>query len=115
MPEETQTTVPAPPAKKAKKAKKVKHEMRLNAAGKPVMRIKIYAPFKVYYDQDAESISGENETGPFDILPRHKNFMTLLSPCELTVRNAGQNDYKIKITRAIMHIKADMITIFLDV
>ncbi len=98
-----------------KQDKKQGFVTRSNADGKSVMRVKIYAPFKVYYDEDAESISAENDTGPFDILPRHKNFMTLLSPCDIVVRRTGADDFTIKITRAIMHVKADQVTVFLDV
>ena len=111
-----QTTTAKTEAKEPKKPKeKASHEVRVNAEGVPVMHVKIYAPFKVYFDQDAESITAENETGPFDILPHHKSFMTLLSPCEIIVRNHAVDDYKIKITRAIMHIKADEVLVFLDV
>ena len=108
MPEETQTA-------EKKDEKPAKAEPKVSANGTPTMRVKIYAPFKTYYDQDAESVTAENVTGEFDILPRHKNFMTLLSPCQITVRNGDKLDYKIKITRAIMHIKADEVKVFLDV
>ncbi|HSX47046.1 MAG TPA: hypothetical protein VLF87_03615, partial [Patescibacteria group bacterium] len=49
------------------------------------MHVKVYAPFKVYYDGEAESISAENDTGPFDILRKHHNFMTLLNPGDIVV------------------------------
>lgn len=78
------------------------------------MHVKVYAPFKVYYDGLAESISAENATGPFDILATHHNFMTLLSPCEIIVRNGNQEE-KVKITRGIMHVKKDEVIVFLDV
>ncbi len=78
------------------------------------MHVKVYAPFKVYYDGPAESISAENTTGPFDVLATHHNFMTLLSPCEIVVRN-GEQEEKVKITRGIMHVKKDEIIVFLDV
>ena len=78
------------------------------------MHVKVYAPFKVYYDGMAESISAANTTGPFDILPQHHNFMTLLSPCEIIVRNDG-NEEKVSINRGIMHVKADEVVVFLDV
>lgn len=78
------------------------------------MHVKVYAPFKVYYDGMAESISAANTTGPFDILPQHHNFMTLLSPCEIIVRNDG-NEEKVSINRGIMHVKADEVIVFLDV
>jgi F0F1-type ATP synthase epsilon subunit len=78
------------------------------------MHVKVYAPFKVYYDGQAESISAENDTGPFDILPKHHHFISLLSPCEIVVRNEVKEE-KVKITRGIMHVKADEVIVFLDV
>jgi F0F1-type ATP synthase epsilon subunit len=80
---------------------------------------KIYSPYKVYFEGDIVSLSAENATGPFDILAGHHNFLTLLSPCEIIARKElGESDdksEKIKITRGIMHVKADDVVIFLDV
>jgi F0F1-type ATP synthase epsilon subunit len=78
------------------------------------MHVKIYAPFKVYFDDDALSISAINDTGPFDILPKHHNFMTLLNAGDVTVRTE-RGEEKVKITRGIMHVKADEVVVFLDV
>jgi F0F1-type ATP synthase epsilon subunit len=78
------------------------------------MHVKVHAPFKVYFDGIAESISAVNPTGPFDILPTHHHFMTLLSTGDITVRT-GSGEEKIPITRGIMHVKADEIIVFLDV
>lgn len=78
------------------------------------MHVKVYAPFKVYFDGIANSISAMNATGPFDILPKHHNFMTLLSEGDIIVRHESGED-KITITRGIMHVKADDVVVFLDV
>lgn len=78
------------------------------------MHVKVYAPFKTYYDGEAESISAVNETGAFDILPHHHNFMTLLSACDIIVRTEKDNE-KIPINRGIMHVKKDKVIVFLDV
>ena len=78
------------------------------------MHIKISSPFHVYFEDRANSISALNDTGPFDILPGHRNFMTLVSACELVIRTAS-GDQRIKIARAVMHVKADQVTVFLDV
>jgi F0F1-type ATP synthase epsilon subunit len=78
------------------------------------MYVKVYAPFNNYFDGLAESISAVNETGPFDILPKHHNFMTLLSTGDIIVRT-GEREEKIAITRGIMHVKADEVRVFLDV
>ncbi len=78
------------------------------------LHIKVYSPFKVYFNEVAKSISAVNDTGPFDILPGHHNFMTLLSPCDLVIdRDLGKQT--IRISRGIMHVRKDQVTVFLDV
>ncbi|MFA5172697.1 MAG: hypothetical protein WC426_14135 [Sulfuriferula sp.] len=82
--------------------------------GKPTMAVKIYAPFQVYFEGEARSISAVNATGPFDILPHHHNFLCMLVPCTITIQTAeGSKD--IKINRALMHVKADRVSVFVDV
>lgn len=84
------------------------------SGNKPLMHIKVHSPYKVYFDQDGYSISAANKTGPFDILPRHHNFMTLLNPCEMTIYTPSGKQL-IRISRGIMHVKADQVIVFLDV
>ena len=82
--------------------------------GKPIMTVKVYAPFKVYFEGSARSVSAINATGPFDILPRHHNFLCMLVPCELKVQTLD-GEKIIKINRALMHVKANHVTVFVDV
>ena len=86
------------------------------AAGskKPTIAVKVYAPFKVYYEGEAYSISAVNETGPFDILPKHHNFLCMLVPCTLTIETPNGTQ-TIKISRALMHVKAERVVVFVDV
>lgn len=79
------------------------------------MHVKIYAPFRTYFEGEAESLSAVNKTGLFDILPLHKNFMTLLVPSTVTVRREGEPDFNLKVSRGVMHVKADKVTVFLDI
>lgn len=83
-------------------------------SGKPTMAVKVYAPFQVYFEGDATSVSAINATGPFDILPHHHNFLCMLVPCMLTIKSP-QGDKTIKIHRALMHVKADRVVVFMDV
>lgn len=82
--------------------------------GKPVMAVKVYAPFKVYFEGEAYSVSAANDTGPFDILPRHHNFLCMLVPCVLKIASP-KGPKEIKIHRALMHVKADSVVVFMDV
>lgn len=83
-------------------------------SGKPTMAVKVYAPFKVYFEGEAYSISAVNDVGPFDILPRHHNFLCMLVPCVLSIQTA-EGEKTVKIHRALMHVKADRVVVFVDV
>ncbi len=78
------------------------------------MTVLVHSPFRSYFDGLAFSISAENLVGPFDVLPGHHNFITLLQACELVIR-AKTGEQKINISGGIMHVKADRIVVFLDV
>lgn len=102
---------------KASEAIAAAKQQKQAAGAQPTMRIKVYSPFKVYYDEESLSISGTNATGPFDILPHHHNFMSLLTAGELVLRplNMAPREQRIRISGGLMHVKADKVTIFLDI
>lgn len=88
---------------------------KVEANGELSMRVQVHSPFKDYYDGQAFSISAENATGPFDILPKHHSFISLLSACELNIRTVNKGDQRIRISGGLMHVKADSVIVFLDV
>src|SRR5829696_1775990 len=99
------------PAKKALEEKPLETKPAPKGDGK-TMHVKVYSPRRVFFDEDAESISGANATGAFDILALHHNFITLLSPCSLVIRRtSGRDPQYIKITGGLMHVKADNVTV----
>lgn len=85
------------------------------SGGKPTMAVKVYAPFQLYFEGDAYSVSAVNETGPFDVLPHHHNFLCMLKPCEIVIETAEGEHKTVKINRALMHVKADRVVVFVDV
>lgn len=93
----------------------VKDYSQVEANGQLSMRVKIHSPFNDYYEGQAFSISAENATGPFDILPHHHNFISLLLPCEVVVRSVQKGEVRIRISGGLMHVKADQVIVFLDV
>lgn len=78
------------------------------------LHVKVSSPFHIYYDEPAMSLSGVNRTGPFDILPGHHNFITLLEASELSIRTENE-ERRIRINGGVMHVKSDMASVFLDV
>jgi F0F1-type ATP synthase epsilon subunit len=85
-----------------------------DANGRELLQIKVYSPYKIYFDEPAYSITAVNRTGQFDILPRHHNFITLLEPCELAI-DSQRGTEPIKISGGIMHVRNSRVVVFLDV
>ena len=79
------------------------------------LHVKVYSPFRTYYDDIAKSVSAVTKTGPFDILPQHHNFICLLEPCEVSIVRVNGDTQKIKIASGMMRVKADSATVMLDV
>jgi|SRR5215471_7085182 len=79
-----------------------------------ILNVKVWSPFRVYFDGPAASISGVNGTGAFDILPRHRNFITLLNPCDLVLQTRD-GEIKIRISGGVMQVHKNIVIVFLEV
>ena len=79
------------------------------------MNVKVHSPSRVYYDDLAFSVTATNDTGEFDILPKHHNFICLLNACDLIIRTVHEGKRTLVISGGIMHVKADQIIVFLDI
>ncbi len=90
-------------------------EESAKSSGKPTMAVKVYAPFKVYFEGKARSVSAVNATGPFDILPHHHNFLCMLVPCVIKIVATDGTVKEVKAHRALMHVKSDSVVVFMDV
>lgn len=77
--------------------------------------VKVLSQFKTYFDGYAQSLSAENETGPFDILKGHANFISLLKPGEVRIKKLNNNEEKLDVERGIVRVNQDKVEVFLDV
>lgn len=103
------------PAADSEASEKPKQPAKKSADGKPLMHVRVASPFKVFFDDDAASLSGANATGPFDILPRHHNFISLLTESDLSIGLPGGTTTKVRISGGVMHVRADEVVVFLNV
>ena len=83
-------------------------------SSKPTMSVKVQAPFQIYFEGEAYSVSAVNSVGPFDVLPKHHNFLSILESCTLSIQ-APEGEKKLHISRGLMHVKADRVVVFVDV
>lgn len=80
-----------------------------------MIRAKVYTPFTTYFDGNAYSLSAMNETGTFDVLAGHHNFISMLSPCDIQIQTPEKDIKTIRISRGLLHVRNDFVTVFLDV
>lgn len=76
--------------------------------------VKIFSPFQTYYQGEAISLSAANRTGPFDILPGHINFFSLITNGTVVV-NTGFQLLEFEIGRGVVRVNKDNVTLFADV
>lgn len=78
------------------------------------LEVKLYSQFHVYFDGTAETVSAVNEAGPFDILPGHANFFTLLTSGEVTIMSEGEG-YKFNVNRGVAQVSNNEVRVFVDI
>lgn len=71
------------------------------------------APFNVYYEGLAESVSATNKVGNFDILPGHAEFFSVLTPGEVTIETPD-NTVSFKISNGIITARDDEVLLFVN-
>jgi F0F1-type ATP synthase epsilon subunit len=80
-----------------------------------LLEVKIFwLPIKkeVFYQGKAEAVSSQNRLGKFDILPRHANFITLISK-ELTILTPAKNKISYQFERGVLIVSKNEVKIFL--
>ena len=85
-----------------------------NSKAQKRFKAKIFSPYQTYYEGEAISLSATNGTGPFDILPGHINFFSLLTGGKVVV-NTGFQQLEFQIARGIIRMTHDSVTLFADV
>jgi len=78
------------------------------------LHVKVYSASDVFIDEDAYSVSAINHTGSFDILPDHKNFITVLSPGDISIITPNTT-FTLPINHGVMHVRRDDVTVYVDV
>ncbi len=76
--------------------------------------VKVFSPFKIFYQGPAVSLSGLNKTGPFDVLFGHAAFFSILLAGDIVI-NLGDKNETIPIERGIIRVTNNRVTVFTNV
>jgi F0F1-type ATP synthase epsilon subunit len=72
------------------------------------------APFQLYYEGPATVVSATNPVGPFDILPGHADFFSVLVPCEVIIEPLEGETIKFDITTGIVTAQENDVNLFVN-
>lgn len=75
------------------------------------LTVKVFSPVRVFYSGKAKSVSAVNDTGPFDVLPGHINFFSLLKECTVVV-DTGDEKIEVPISHGLVHDRHNQLTLF---
>lgn len=71
-------------------------------------------PFEVYYEGQAKAVSASNAVGPFDILPGHADFFSVLNPGEITITTSDK-PITFNANNGIITVRDDEVMLFVNI
>ena len=78
----------------------------------PILHVRIISPQQLILETEALSVSSKNLQGPFDILPQHANFISLIEDSPITVRIPNQKKATFRFPLAIMLVTENKVNIY---
>lgn len=80
----------------------------------PELHVIARAPFELYYDGPASAVSALNRIGPFDILPGHADFFSMLRPSQITIEKEG-DPVQIDAHNGIVTVRDNEVLLFVNI
>jgi F0F1-type ATP synthase epsilon subunit len=78
----------------------------------PYMEVAVMAPEGVLFDGKAIALSAINETGKFDILPEHANFISMIKE-KLMLRPDKKHVQEIKLDQGVLMCRNNKVNVFI--
>jgi F0F1-type ATP synthase epsilon subunit len=77
------------------------------------LKVVARAPFHIYYEGPARSVSASNRVGKFDILPGHADFFSVMNAGAVIIET-GTNTINFQISNGIMTVRSDEVMVFVN-
>ena len=78
----------------------------------PLLKVNVSSSEKIIWEGQAESVSSINSQGPFDILPYHAGFVTLIENDPIVIRPKGEKPLKFELKRSVLYVHNDVVSIY---
>ncbi len=80
----------------------------------PQLDVIVNSPNRLIWEGKAQSVSSENSTGVFDILPEHANFVTMIENKPIVIRT-GLKEEIFQYDNAVLSVKGNLLTIYAEI
>lgn len=78
----------------------------------PTLHVRIISPQQLILETEASSVSSKNLQGPFDILPQHANFITIIEDSPIIVRVPNQKKATFNFPLSIIFVTENKVNIY---
>jgi len=79
-----------------------------------ILSVKINSPDKIIWEGKAEYVSSVNSQGPFDILPFHANFITIIENKPIKIKS-GPSLQQYTFPRAVIYAHKNSVLIYTNI
>ncbi len=76
--------------------------------------VKIRNRQRSVFQGEVNAVTSENESGVFDVLPQHANFISIIKN-KIIIRGLGNKKQEIQIESAILKVWSNQVSIYLDI
>ena len=76
-----------------------------------ILNVIARAPFHIYYEGPAKSVSATNKVGDFDVLPGHADFFSVLEPGEVIIETESE-PISFSLSNGIIAVRDDEVMLF---
>lgn len=77
-----------------------------------VLYVQVSSPEKTLFDGEAKSLSSFNDQGPFDILPQHENFISVIQQ-SLVVFDTSNKPQEFLLRNGVMRVSSNRVDVFI--
>ena len=79
---------------------------------KQTLHVRIISPQQLILETEALSVSSINAQGPFDILPLHANFLTVIEDTPIIIRPPKQKPLEFTFPLSIIRVTENKVNIY---
>jgi F0F1-type ATP synthase epsilon subunit len=76
------------------------------------LEVSIRSALQSYFKDKAQTVTSYNDTGMFDILPQHANFVSIIKD-RIIIDKGMQTQKEFKIERGVLSVRKDRVDVYL--